>query len=144
MANVKSKKIVSLSLAILVIILNHGVEAASKRKIKRGLKHIGNRPQEQSMMKALSVVKNTFLLALAPVVFMFLYSVITYPATPRIACALWKIVKKKFLGTLSGAKREIPPSLSRSKLNDLEARSPRKYRSTVKRTRPRYQVKYEH
>ena len=96
----KSWKISFFAYFILVNLLLNDVEARSKRKVKSGLKNVGERPGEQSMMKALVIIKNTFLIALAPVIFMFLYSIITDPITPRIVKSLWKKIKEGFLSTL--------------------------------------------
>ena len=72
-----------------------------KKKIKAGLKNIGSKPQEESMMKALYIIKNTYLLAFAPVVLLFLYSVITDPAAPFIVRELWKRLKRTMLSNLT-------------------------------------------
>ena len=124
-------------LVILLLITSDEVDARSKRKIKRGLKNVGTRPQEQSMMKALSIIKNTFLIVLAPVTLMFLYSVVTDPATPRIARALWKMINRKFLGTLSSSNNDTNRNDTHalSKLSDLERRTFQRSKSAALRAR---------
>lgn len=87
-----------------------GAEYISRKrtKIKGGLKRVGGRPQEEGFYRALFIVRNVYLIVLAPVIFLFLYSVLTDRATPHICRALWYKVKYKLLGHLAGKKVYAP------------------------------------
>jgi hypothetical protein len=47
------------------------------------------------------IVRNTFLIAIAPCLISFLWSVYRDPATPWVAKALWRMCQERMLGLLS-------------------------------------------
>jgi len=100
-------------LAFLVENFADGAEYTPRKrtKIKSGQKRLGERPQDEGFYRALSIIKNVYLIVLAPVVIMFLYSVLTDRATPHICRALWHRVKNKLLSHLAGQKVYAAPGL---------------------------------
>jgi hypothetical protein len=92
---------IRLPLAILLFFLSHAihlVDAATRRphEIRPGRFEDVDRFDEVYM-----IVRNTFLMACAPVVFTFLYSVYRDPATPILIKALCRRLKRRLLTNLS-------------------------------------------
>ncbi len=61
----------------------------------------GRYPDVDRFDEVYLIVRNTFLLAIAPAVISFLYGVLRDPDLPFIAKTIWRAMKKKLLGTLS-------------------------------------------
>lgn len=75
------------------------IEARKSHEIRPGRFQDVDRFDEVFM-----IVRNTFLMACAPVVLSFLYSIYKDPATPIIIKALGRRLKRRLLGNLSTRK----------------------------------------
>ena len=62
-------------------------------------------PDEQRYHDAIVIIRNCFLLALSPLLLIFLRSLATDPAVPHIGRALLKEVKKKFARNAADAEK---------------------------------------
>ena len=65
----------------------------------------GRKPDVDRFDEVYAIVRNTFLIALAPVVFMFIHSVIRDPLFPVLVKKVFKNIQKKFVENLSGGSR---------------------------------------
>ena len=63
------------------------------------------------------IVRNTFLLAIAPAVFLFLHGVLKDPDLPFIVTTIWRTMKRKLLGSLSTSSSDGDSSISISSTN---------------------------
>ena len=92
-------------LIIITLILTQ-IEAKRHEEIRPGRHDDVDRFDEVYM-----IVRNTFLLVLAPVVISFLYNVLKDPDLPFILITIWRKMKEKVLGSLSS-------SISKSEKSD--------------------------
>ena len=87
------------SFILIAISCIHFVDAV---KIKSGRIRQGYMPEKDHLNELLIFVRNVYLVAITPVILMFLHSVLTDPMIPTLRSKLGKIIKSRMMNHLSG------------------------------------------
>ena len=93
----KSVRCTLLTLALLLI---SAAEIEARKRGRRSQKEVD---VEERYAQAWRIVRNCFLLAIAPLIAVFIHSLATDPSVPHIARALLEEVKSRFMSNIGDA-----------------------------------------